>query len=665
LIGALAVVAGALLLATGSLRLSSLLTPRSSAAFLLGAYVIAWTQLVVVLWALSLFGWVTRPGLLVGLALVSAALAFDTRGWSGVGARLGEAAAVTREALADPVCAVLGIVVVAVLAYAVALGLATPQNDFDTLVDHLWRAGLWLQNRSVGYPDCACAAYINAYPPHGEMGVLSTMVLGGADRYVGLVQASAYVALVVGVVGVSRGLGLGRREAVFGALLVATLPVIALQASTAQNDLLVASFLVAAAVLLLARGRGTALLAGGATALALGTKLTAVIGIPVLLVIAVAAAPHARRGPRLAAVLAGSAAGAYWYVVNWRHTGSWDGGFPDEQAERGALAAVARGLRSTIQLVELPGAVGRDRWLYVVTAACVLVGLALVGRRRGRSAVATAVVAAAIVVLPVLVPDARRYLDQAYLDLWRAVGRDDLAVSPGRDFVLAASNVTWYGPLGAMFVVVGIVVAVVAARRGWIARLGVILVLAPLYWIGMLSALLFYQDAAGRFLMAPMALAGATWGVVLRWRALAWGAAGIAVTAAVLAVLHDSKRPSGVALLERPAPAGYWSEPRWRAQGGELHIPDLVRFVDERVPAGARIALGITASDAGYPFFGRDLDRRLDLLTAGATDAQHATWAFVSPSARSVRKAALCARWHRLDAEPSRWWVYRRTAGRC
>jgi len=57
--GALALVAGAALLATGSLRLSSLLAPRSSAAFLLGAYVIAWTQLVLVLWALSLFGWVT------------------------------------------------------------------------------------------------------------------------------------------------------------------------------------------------------------------------------------------------------------------------------------------------------------------------------------------------------------------------------------------------------------------------------------------------------------------------------------------------------------------------------------------------------------------------------------------------------------------------------
>ena len=76
-------------------------------------------------------------------------------------------------------------------------------------------------------------------------------MLGGADRYVALVQASAFVALAVGVIGVARGLGLSRREALLGALLVATLPVIALQASTAQNDLVVASFLVAAVALLL------------------------------------------------------------------------------------------------------------------------------------------------------------------------------------------------------------------------------------------------------------------------------------------------------------------------------------------------------------------------------------------------------------------------------
>ena len=285
--------------------------------------------------------------------------------------------------------------------------------------------------------------------------------------------------------------------------------------------------------------------------------------------------------------------------------------------------------------------------------------------RRGARAVAIGAVAALVAVAPVLTPDVRRYLDQAYQDLWDALGRSDLAAEVGRDITRSASNVTWYGPLGALLLTAGIVVAVVAARRGAIPWLGALFALAPLYWIVALSALLFYQDAAGRFLMAPVALAGATWGLAARVRPLAWGLAGIAVTAVALAVLNDTKRPSGVPLLERPAPASYWSAPRWRAQGDEVHAPALIRFVDERVPENARAAVAITASDPGYVFFGPRLDRRLDLLGRGAVDAPKATWAFVSPSGRSALAPRLCGAWQRLAATPDRWAVYRRVRERC
>ena len=80
-----------------------------------------------------------------------------------------------------------------------------------------------------------------------------------------------------------------------------------------------------------------------------------------------------------------------------------------------------------------------------------------------------------------------------------------------------------------------------------------------------------------------------------------------------------------------------------------LPAPALVRYVDTRVPAAARVGLALTASDAGYPFFGPALDRRLDLLGAGARDATAATWAFVSSSAASARAAGalrtLAPRW--------------------
>ena len=84
----------------------------------------------------------------------------------------------------------------------------------------------------------------------------------------------------------------------------------------------------------------------------------------------------------------------------------------------------------------------------------------------------------------------------------------------GRNITASTSNVTWYGPLGAVLLATGLVAAVVAARRGVIRGVGALLAFAPVYWLVALSVALFYQDAAGRFLMAPVALAGATWG----WR---------------------------------------------------------------------------------------------------------------------------------------------------
>ena len=657
--GALALLAGAGLLATGSLRLVSRLASPSTATFLLAAYVVAWAQLVLVLWALSLVGQVSRWPLLGTLAAVCVALVVDTRGRSDVFPRLRASAGALGRALGDPVCAVLAAAVAAALAYAVVLGLATPQNDFDTLIDHLWRAALWHENRAAGYPDCACAPYINAYPPHGELGVLATMTLGGADRYVSLVQAGAYAALPVGVVGIARGLGLSRREALVGGLLVATLPIVALQASTAQNDLVVASFLVAVAALLLDKGRAAPWLAALATALAVGTKVTAVIGIPLLAAVAVLAPPSPAQRGRLLAVLVGAALGSYWYVVNWWQTGSWDGGFPYEALDRGVADTVARVLRSGLQFVELPGGAGSDRWLFVVAAVLVALGLAI----RGRSRVA-ALVAAATAAAPVLTPDVRRYADQAYVELWQALGRDELAAEVGRDITRSASNVTWYGPLGAIMLALGLGSALIAVRRGGLPRVAALLAFAPLYWLLALSVLLFYQDAAGRFLMAPMAAAAASWGLVFRVRWAAWGLTGIAVTALALAVLNDTKRPSGLALLERPAPRSYFSEPRWRAQGREVFVPELIRFVDERVPDDARIGLAITPSDAGYVVLGSSL-RRFELLPSGRVDAPAAAWVFASGSARSPGRPELCSAWNRLAAEPNGWTVYRRVAARC
>ena len=95
-----------------------------------------------------------------------------------------------------------------------------------------------------------------------------------------------------------------------------TLPVVLLQAPTTQNDLVAASGLTAAAVFLTGTSTAAMGIAGLATALAVGTKVPAIYGLPLLLVLVLTAPAPKRRIARLLALGAGTALGAYWYVVN-------------------------------------------------------------------------------------------------------------------------------------------------------------------------------------------------------------------------------------------------------------------------------------------------------------------------------------------------------------
>ncbi len=190
--------------------------------------------------------------------------------------------------LRHPAVLVLAVSVLAGVVYSIALAVATPLNDWDELSYHATRAAFWKQQHGVGYIANPVDGRLNANPPNAEIGQLSTMLLAGHDRYLGLVQLFAYGALVLGVAGMARRIGLRTREAVFGALTVATLPVLVLQASGGLNDLVVGSFLLAAAYFATGAGRSTLMLVALAVALAIGTKFTGVLALPTLALVGAA-----------------------------------------------------------------------------------------------------------------------------------------------------------------------------------------------------------------------------------------------------------------------------------------------------------------------------------------------------------------------------------------
>jgi hypothetical protein len=612
-------------------RVMAALGVRSPTAFLLGAFVVAHGELLLVALGLSLFRGFTPAAVLAVLVVACLlTLVATRRARSGIDWR-----AAIRPVRADPLLVTLGVIVALGFAYSAAMGIWVPQVEDDVLTFHLVRAPLWWQHGGITYLHGIFDLRSNAYPPGGELGPLTSMTLAGNDYFVALDQLLAALGLAVGATGISRRFGFGPRQALFGGLLVLTLPLIVLQAGTAMSDLVVAAFLLAAAFFLIDGQRWSPWLAGVATALAIDVKLTAPIALPFLLGLAWFARPVTLRKPRVIAVLVGAVAGAFWYAVNLAETHTWDGHVSDEfSVDHGPAAVAARTMRIAIEFVDLSGATGRDRWLYGIAAIVVLVvALLLFLRSRSRKILLAGVAAALVAAVPLVLLRFENGLIRGYFKFWNALGHRDLAnLDSGRDLTKSASNFSWYGPLGSVLLVGAAVLVIVAVRRRQLDRMALFSVVAPVYWLVAFSALLFYQDWIGRFFAFPIALAAATWGIVLRWRPVAWGVVAIAGTTLLLSLANDAKRPSGLPLLEGDKPRSVWTTPRWTGVALRKDYDAPIRFLDQRIPDSADVGLAITPSEPVYPFFGRGLERHVRFVYEDDHDAPRGVdWVFVRP----------------------------------
>ena len=654
---------GLALLGLTAARIMARLGIRSPIAFLVGAFVFAHAELLVVAIALSLFRGFGAVEVIVALALLCAAAVVVSRGArSGIDWR-----ATLRPLWTDRLLLVLAVAAGLGFAYSAAMGIWVPQVEDDVLTFHLVRAPLWWQHGGITYLHGIFDLRSNAYPPGGELGELTTLTLAGNDYFVALDQLFSALLLAVGAAGIARRFGFDRRQALFGGLLVLTLPLIALQAGTAMSDLVVAAFLLAAAFFLIDRTRRSPWFAAVATALAIDVKLTAPIALPFLLALAWLATPATLRRARVVAVVAGAIAGAFWYVVNLAETGTWDGHVSEEfSVDHGPAPVAARTMRIAIEFIDLSGANGRDRWLYGIAALIVLaVAVALFVRSRRRRTLVLGGVAAAVAAVPLVLMSVERGLIRGYFKFWELAGRSDLAnLDTGRDITKSASNFSWYGPLGSLLLVGAAVLVVIEVRRRRLDRTALSSVVAPLYWLVAFAALLFYQDWIGRFFAFPVALAAATWGIVLRWRPVAWGIVAIGATSLLLSLANDAKRPSGLPLLAGHKPRSVWSTPRWTGVALRKDYDAPIRYLDRHVPDSADVGLAITPSEPVYPFFGRGLERHVRFVYPQDRDAPKGVdWVFIRPD----HPSSLCSQAWSLALKTADGWriMHRKGARTC
>jgi hypothetical protein len=656
-----AVIATAWLVAA-SLRLTRTLD------FLLAAYLAATAEILVVSLALSPGKMFTRGWLLAfsALVLVAAALLWNARGRPRPPS-MRQSARHLGDVLRDPVVAVPAAVVSGAVAYLGVLAIATPPNSFDVLWYHFPRAAFWAQQHAVGYVPQTNDLRLDVFPPAAEIVSAWAMLLAGNERFASLFQLLALVATMLAICGIARRIGLERRDAVFGSLLFATLPVVLLQASTALNDVVLASFVVLAVHFLLADSRTGLALGSLSLALAMATKPTALLALVLLLVMAAVLAPPRRWIALVIAGLAGIAVGGFWYGVNRVELGSFIPRFaPSNEMPSHAAQHVripAQLARLAIDAIDPAGAVGRDRYLYAVAAALIVAGALIVASRRNARGVALVGILAGALVL---VPIGFHFVHEHALDLYRRAldrwGEERLAMlGTARDPVDPSPFVSWYGPLGLLAFPVAVVLAVMETRRKRLRWNVVVLALAPLLYMVIIALGIGYSEFHGRYLMPAVALGAVTWGLLARIRALAWAAVAIAITTAVLAVVHYREKPAGFAVLGGQAHVSIWSRSRLEAfaganaRGGSGPLT----ILEQEAWPGDTVALRIRQDDVSYPYFGADLDRRVVFVAGnGVGLSSEVEWLVVAPG---LQVPTACPEaWRSLPTGEPGWRLYRR-----
>lgn len=135
--------------------------------------------------------------------------------------------------------------VIALAGLSLVIAVVAPPNTPDTFTYHLARVVHWIQDESLRpYPTNYLSQLFQ--PPWAEYVFLHLHLLTGGDALDGTVQWFSFVGCIIGVSLIAKELGAGRHGQVYAAVCAATIPMAIVQASSTQNDLVLAYWLVCA-----------------------------------------------------------------------------------------------------------------------------------------------------------------------------------------------------------------------------------------------------------------------------------------------------------------------------------------------------------------------------------------------------------------------------------
>jgi 4-amino-4-deoxy-L-arabinose transferase-like glycosyltransferase len=505
--------------------------------------------------------------------------------------------------------------------------LVVPPNNWDSLTYHLSRVGYWLQYKSL-FPWPTTFLHQTTLPMNAELGLLWTILWWGTDQLTGFVQWMTIPVIVLAIYGLVRQLGYGRRQAVLAALLWPTLTQVLYQSSTTQNDLVTTSFWVAALYFLFAALRDKEepypYLSGLALGLAIGTKGTSLLVLP------------------------GLAAGCL--LIFWLHR---------REAKFKALAS--RWIAASLVGVLLFGS-----FIYVQNMVAFGAPLGPLGGHKGPTDLATVDLGS-----PDLVPtlssllrdNVGRYIYQL-VDFSAVPFGAGSKINPVKATVFSAvfrllhipienkatvwtapftldfigrfnEDDSWFGPLGAVMILAVAYQAYLAVRNREALRLTLAFIA-----IGFLlahSTLQFWFPGNGRYYMVPIALAFPFMADFLDTRR-PWRSAVTSVLVLLgLTVMFNITLTDGVLqrVTWKQVLTGERLTPAWASEFN-------YRMVVENIPQSASVGTVSVRDFRDYPFFGEKFTRRLTRAipderstvphgdtTGFASDFQHSDFLFI------------------------------------
>jgi hypothetical protein len=170
-------------------------------------------------------------------------------------------------------------------------GVAYPPTNYDSMTYHLARITSWVGHGAVSYYPTDLTRQIYQ-PPFAEYIILHFNLLNRADCFSASVQFCFLCFSLVAIGAIASCMGLNHRSQLFTVIVAATIPEVVLQASSTQNDVVEAFFILAAFYFVLkvisTSQRKDFLLLGLTSGLSLLTKGTGYVYLfPVLMVFGV------------------------------------------------------------------------------------------------------------------------------------------------------------------------------------------------------------------------------------------------------------------------------------------------------------------------------------------------------------------------------------------